>query len=136
MTSNRKELFLIRIPSTIDIKSINGSLIDLNRSGNLRNAEQNVDYSYDCDYKQNNCNINVTKLNKLDENSFQIDNNCKLKAYISFRVNRNLQNESSGLQTLRKRQVIEPIINIVKKRKDSKHKLSSKKKKKRKTINE
>jgi hypothetical protein len=136
MTSNRKELFLIRIPSTIDIKSINGSLIDLNKSGNLRIAEQNVDYSYDCDYKQNNCNINVTKLNELDQNNFQIDNNSKLKAYISFRVNRNLQNESSGLKTLRKRQVIEPIINIVKKRNDSKHKLSSKKKKKRKTINE
>jgi len=137
MTTTKKEIYLIRVPAPLDLKTLEGEVIDLSRTishlpKKIKIGDTDTQLICEVDKNQSQENINIIKLSKTSETELKVDDSTQFSGYINFRVKRDIGSDSEEYEPLPKRHVVEPIETYIKDTTSERPKGSPKKKKRRK----
>jgi len=113
MTSNDHQLFVIRIPSAVDKKSLNGCAIDV--SGG-RALIEDVSYGYECQPKPLGVHLvhlvtPATTLHNDTHHHLKANTDSQVTGYIGFRVDHSLLSHDG--RPLDKRHVMQPMDQLI-----------------------
>lgn len=135
MDFSKKELYLIRVPTSLDIKSLDGTSINVHKEGSIKMPNnKSIVYKYNSIDE----NQNISLLKRINDQHLVMcsKDDVKLKAYLTLREDETDSDltVSTTLNTLNTRHAIEPIENFIKSSKRGSRKSDkSPSKKKRKT---